>query len=66
MESTIKWETDIDAALSRAQNCTSSNGFGQDRSKTKRGFQFSYNPFLLFKQVSKSDFASFVKAWSFV
>jgi hypothetical protein len=43
--------------------CTSSNGFGQRRSKLKRGFQLSHKPFLPFRQGSKSDSAFFVKAW---
>ena len=42
--------------------CTSSNGFGQMGSKTKRGFRNPYKPFLPFQQVSRYDFASFVKA----
>ena len=46
--------------------CMSSNGFGQIGSKTKRGFQGSYKPFLPFQQVSKCDSASFVKASFFV
>jgi DNA adenine methylase len=46
--------------------CTSSNGFGQIGSKTKRGFQDSYTPFLPFRQSTKNDFVSFVKASFFV
>ena len=46
--------------------CTSSNGFGQIRSGTKRWFQHSYKPFLPFRQASKSDSVSFVKASYFV
>ena len=46
--------------------CMSSNGFGQIGSKTKRGFQDSYKPFLPFQQVSKCGSASGVKASFFV
>jgi hypothetical protein len=56
-------DVDFDGiAVSDGQSCMSSNGFGQIGSKTKRGFQDSYKPFLPFQQVSKYDSASFVKA----
>jgi hypothetical protein len=50
----------------QAAYCTFSNGFGQMRSVTKRGFQHTYSPFLAFKQGAKSDSVSFANAWSFV
>jgi hypothetical protein len=38
----------------------SSNGFGQILTKTNRGFQYLYKPFLPFPQVSRCDSASAV------
>jgi hypothetical protein len=40
---------------------TSSNGCGQIGSKTKRGFQHPYKPFLPFWQFLNGDSASFIK-----
>jgi len=45
--------------------CTYSKGCGHTRHETKRGFNLTYIPFWPFMQLSKSNFVSFVTAWSF-
>jgi hypothetical protein len=45
--------------------CTNSKGCGHTRHKTKRGFNRVNIPIGHFMQPSKSDFVSFVTAWSF-